>query len=71
MVRTHKTNEWEFQGEILKWLNEEIQRRPGMQLDKATQEPSKITQKRNDLVIWWNRTAESAFLTLELKLSWS
>ena len=61
------TNEWEFQGEVLNWLNEEIRRRRGMGLDKTTQEPSKVTPKRNDLVVWENRAAECALLTIELK----
>lgn len=63
----HKTNEWEFQGEVLTWINDQISRRPGLGLDKATQEPSKITPKRSDLVIWWNRAANDAFFTIELK----
>lgn len=61
------TNEWEFQGEALRWINSEIDLRPGMGLDRATQEPSKITPKRNDLVVWIDRAAETAFLTIELK----
>jgi len=36
-------------------------------LGHGTQEPSKITPKRSDLVLWWNRAASSAFLTIELK----
>src|ERR1700688_674884 len=44
-----------------------ISRSPGLGLDKATQEPSKITPKRSDLVIWWNRAASNAFFTVELK----
>ena len=63
----HKSNEWEFQGQVLTWINEQISRRPGLGLDKATQEPSKITLKRSDLVIWWNRAAGQAFFTVELK----
>ncbi len=63
----HKTNEWEFQGEVLTWINDQIARRRGLGFDKATQEPSKITPKRSDLIIWWNRAAGSAFLTIELK----
>jgi len=63
----HKTNEWEFQGEVLTWVNAQISRTPGLGLDKATQEPSKITPKRSDLVIWWNRAASNAFFTVELK----
>jgi hypothetical protein len=67
IMAKHKSNEWEFQGEALTWINEQIKRLPGLGLDKATQEPSKITPKRSDLVIWWNRVASSAFLTIELK----
>jgi methylase of polypeptide subunit release factors len=61
------TNEWEFQGAVLEWINAEIIKRPGMGLDRATQEPSKVTPQRNDLVVWRNRIAENAFLTIELK----
>lgn len=61
-----KTHEWEFQGQVVSWLNEEIKRRSGLGLDMATQEPSKL-RERSDLVVWWNRSAESAFLTVELK----
>jgi hypothetical protein len=67
MPQRNRTNEWEFQGEVLKWLNEELQRRPGMRLEKATQEPSKVTRGRDDLVVWWNRSADRAFLTFSLK----
>jgi type I restriction-modification system DNA methylase subunit len=63
----HRTSEWEFQGQVLTWINEQITRRPGLGLDKATQEPSKITPQRSDLVVWWNRPANSAFLAIELK----
>ncbi len=63
----NKSNEWEFQGEVLTWINDQIARRPGLGFDKATQEPSKITPQRSDLVIWWDRAAGSAFLTVELK----
>jgi hypothetical protein len=63
----HKSSEWEFQGQALTWINEQISRRPGLGLDKATQEPSKITPKRSDLVIWWNRATGEAFFTVELK----
>ncbi len=62
-----KTNEQEFQGDVVTWINEEITRRPSIGLDKATQEPSKITMKRSDLVVWWNRAANHAFFTVELK----
>ena len=63
----HHTNEWEFQGQVLTWINDQISRRPGLGLEKATIEPSKVTPKRSDLVVWWNRAALSAFFTLELK----
>jgi len=63
----YKSNEWEFQGEVLKWLQAEISKRPGMGLDKATQEPSRITAHRSDLIVWQDRAAEVAFLSWELK----
>ena len=63
----YKSNEWEFQGEVLKWLQAEISKRPGMGLDKATQEPSRITAHRSDLIVWQDRAAEIAFLSWELK----
>ena len=45
-----KTNEMEFQGELLNWLNVEIKKRPGQHLDRATQEkPRSASGKRNDL----------------------
>jgi type I restriction-modification system DNA methylase subunit len=62
-----RSNEWEFQGQVLNWLNEEITRRQGLGLERATQEPSKTTPKRSDLVIWRSRAADEAFLEIELK----
>lgn len=62
-----KSNEWEFQGQVLTWINELISKRPGLGLEAATQEPSKITSKRSDLVVWRNRSAGTAFFTIELK----
>ncbi|HEX8817284.1 MAG TPA: N-6 DNA methylase [Terriglobales bacterium] len=62
-----KTSEQEFQGDVVTWFNEEIKKRPNIGLDKATQEPSKITPKRSDVVVWWNRAAIHAFFTVELK----
>jgi methylase of polypeptide subunit release factors len=62
------TNELEFQGQVLEWINVELRRRPGLGLDKATQEkPRKISGKRSDLVVWKDRAAEIAFLAIELK----
>ncbi len=69
-----RTNEWEFQGALLGWWNDEIARRVGTGLDGATQETPKEqavgrrrTAKRNDLVLWLDRAAERAFATVELK----
>ncbi len=68
MTQRKKTNELEFQGQVGVWLNEEIQRHDGLGLDKATQEkPRKSSGKRNDLVVWSDRSSEIAFLTIELK----
>ena len=71
MARTSKrkdSNELEFQGQALNWLNEEIKRRPSLGLEKATQEkPRQGSGKRNDLVIWKDRANEIAFMALELK----
>ncbi len=61
------SNEWEFQGKVLSWLQEEIDLRPGLKLEQVTQEPSKITPKRSDLVVWKHRASSDAFLTFELK----
>ena len=62
------SNELEFQGQVIVWLNEEIAKRPGIAVERATQEKPRITSgKRSDLIIWFNRAAELAFLALELK----
>lgn len=71
MARTSKrknTNELEFQGQVLNWLNSEISARPALGLDRATQEkPRQQSGKRNDLVVWRDRGNEIAFLAIELK----
>ncbi|MDE0082880.1 MAG: N-6 DNA methylase [Gammaproteobacteria bacterium] len=78
-IRT--TNELEFQGTVLSWLNHELTRRHfGLELatqepskddrfglELATQEPTKGDRRRNDLVVWRNRGGGVAFLTIELK----
>lgn len=63
-----ETGEQEFQGSVLEWLNQEIRRRPGLKLDRATQEkPRRSSGKRSDVVVWRNRAASGAFLAIELK----
>jgi methylase of polypeptide subunit release factors len=63
-----ETSEQEFQGRVLEWLNADIRKRPGLQLDRATQEkPRKTSAKRNDIVVWRDRVAATAFLAMELK----
>ena len=63
-----KTNELEYQGQVIVWFNDELAKRPGLNLDKATQEkPRKQSGKRSDLIVWADRTAETAFLAIELK----
>jgi hypothetical protein len=67
--RTRKqTNELEFQGQVIVWLNEEINKRPGLNLEKTTQEkPRHASGKRSDLIVWSDRANEIAFLAIELK----
>ena len=63
-----QTNELEFQGQAGVWLNEEIKKRTGLNLDKATEEkPRKSSGKRSDLIVWKDRANELAFLAIELK----
>ena len=66
MPEIRTTNELEFQGTVLSWLNHELTRRH-LGLELATQEPSKADRRRNDLVVWTNRASGDAFLTVELK----
>ena len=62
------TNELEFQGQVITWLNDYISSHRGTGLDRATQEkPRRTSGKRNDLVVWSSRAGESAFISLELK----
>jgi methylase of polypeptide subunit release factors len=63
-----QSNELEFQGEVISWLNAEIAKRPGLSLDGATQEkPRKTSGKRSDMIVWRDRVAELPFLAIELK----
>ena len=67
-TRRKQTNELEFQGQVIVWLNEEIKKRPGLNLDRATQEkPRQLSGKRSDLIVWSDRVSEIAFLAIELK----
>ena len=53
---------------MIVWLNIEISKRAGLELDRATQEkPRQQSGKRSDLIVWTNRAAETAFLAIELK----
>ena len=61
------TNEMEFQGNVISWINAAILKRPTLGLELATQEPSKISRNRNDVVVWRNRASHNAFFTFELK----
>ena len=63
-----KSNELEFQGQVVVWLNEHLSKHSGLKLDKATQEkPRKTSGKRSDLIVWTDRANELAFLAVELK----
>jgi hypothetical protein len=68
MAKKHKdSNEMEFQGQVVHWLNHYIQKHPSLGLEGATQEKPHKGGKRNDLIIWRDRAALVAFLTIELK----
>jgi len=62
-----ESNEQEFQGQVITWLNAEISRR-ALGLDTATQEkPQKTSGHRSDMIVWIDRLAELPFLAIELK----
>lgn len=70
MVRSKRrqTNELEFQGEVIVWLNDAINARHRHLVHKATQEKPRVTSgKRSDLIVWTNRNTENAFIAIELK----
>jgi hypothetical protein len=61
------TNEQEFQGQVITWLNIEISKR-SLGLDTATQEkPRKTSGHRSDMIVWIDRLAILPFLAIELK----
>jgi methylase of polypeptide subunit release factors len=59
-------NEWEFQGDVLKWMSLDIKARPGLRIADVGQEKQYANQKRSDLVIWQARDVE-ALAAVELK----
>jgi hypothetical protein len=62
-----ETNEQEFQGQVITWLNSEISKRT-LGLDTATQEkPRKTSGHRSDMIVWIDRLAVLPFLAIELK----
>lgn len=62
----NQSNEWEFQGEIIATLNDEIKTHD-WGFDSATQEFTHGDRARSDVVVWKSRTSQSAILALELK----
>jgi hypothetical protein len=60
------TSEWEFQGQLISWLNEEINRH-GYGFEGATQEFIFGDKKRGDVIVWKLHAAQSAVLEAELK----
>jgi hypothetical protein len=66
-VGRKESNEQEFQGQVITWLNAEIGKRT-LGLDTATQEkPRKTSGHRSDLIVWIDRLALLPFLAIELK----
>ncbi|HLP66083.1 MAG TPA: N-6 DNA methylase [Rhizobium sp.] len=62
-----ESNEQEFQGQVITWLNAEIGKR-ALDLDTATQEkPRKTSGHRSDMIVWKDRLALLPFLAIELK----
>lgn len=62
-----ETNELEFQGQVISWLNAEISRR-ALALDSATQEkPRRTSGHRSDMIVWIDRLALLPFISIELK----
>lgn len=59
-------NELEFQGDVLKWMDREINRRPGLGITDVGQEKQYVGQRRSDLVIWLVRDRD-ALAACELK----
>ncbi len=65
-MTTFGTTEWEFQGEALTWISDEL-RAHNLGFDRATQEFKNPDGHRSDIVIWRNRALGDAVLEIELK----
>lgn len=61
-----ETSEWEFQGQLVSWLNDEISRHD-YGFEQVTQEYIYADQKRSDAIVWKQRSAQLAVLEIELK----
>ena len=61
-----RTNEWEFQGDVLNWANSFLSTHD-VDFDKATQEFPNSQGTRSDVIIWLNHRARIAALAMELK----
>jgi type I restriction enzyme M protein len=59
-------NEWEFQGDVLKWMTRDIKMRVGLRIGDVGQEKQFADQKRSDLIIWTTRDVD-ALASVELK----
>jgi methylase of polypeptide subunit release factors len=63
---SNRTNEWEFQGAVITWINAFLRSHP-VGLETATQEVPNSDGHRSDVTVWRNRAAKVALLTAELK----
>jgi methylase of polypeptide subunit release factors len=63
---SESTNEWEFQGHTLTWINAFISSHP-IGLDTATQEFKNADGKRSDVTVWKDHASRIAVFTIELK----
>lgn len=66
MGKILKSNEWEFQGEVLSWVNQELLSRK-LGFERASQEFPNKQGKRSDVVVWRDHVARISALEIELK----
>ena len=59
-------NEWEFQGDVLKWMSQDIKTRQGLRIGDVGQEKTLPGQKRSDVIVWTTRDVD-ALADIELK----